>query len=443
MAKTLAATALFLHCLGRRYGGPGRSLHSREVSKAMGANSGEVHHDSGTAANGNSARQGDRWSACDDGDHRLHAGDTITQPFSRATGRPSRRRGGLRLRAPGTFNQGIARPRRGQMVEMGSRRGDSSKGPPPTARRCGRSASAASPTTCVLGRRSKRLLGSDYKVVGYVNDQHLIDRVETWSKHPCWGPARGGDYSNYQVSAASRSDPHRPETRRDAAFEATITDRSETPPTSRNCSRGRPRRPDAVARLAPRLPGLPLRRSAVRKNGEGGLSHHGGYVALAVEFQDHVVVSKGSERSARARGDRRSEAPLPETSPIRYVVNTHAHFDHRAGWRRSPRRGSRIVTHNNNRAFLGRRWARRARSWATPLRRRTASEGGRGTKRVSDGTQTNRASITSRNLAHSDGMLVAFLPKEKIRPPATSKSGGWTAGRPGDGDAVQTVDRLK
>ena len=102
--------------------------------------------------------------------------------------------------------------------------------------------------------------------------------------------------------------------------------------------------------------------------------------------------------------------------PIRYVVNTHMHFDHSSGLSPFAAEGITILTHENNKAFLeGALVAPRtlagdalAKSGRKPV---VESAGDRRTLR--DNTHTIEL-YNVRDLQHSDGMLVAYLPKEKL-----------------------------
>jgi glyoxylase-like metal-dependent hydrolase (beta-lactamase superfamily II) len=75
------------------------------------------------------------------------------------------------------------------------------------------------------------------------------------------------------------------------------------------------------------------------------------------------------------QGDERSAAVIAEVKktvpgkPIRYLVNTHHHFDHSSGVRGFAAEGATIVTHEINRAFFERAAANtRTTAWRNPAR---------------------------------------------------------------------------
>jgi glyoxylase-like metal-dependent hydrolase (beta-lactamase superfamily II) len=132
--------------------------------------------------------------------------------------------------------------------------------------------------------------------------------------------------------------------------------------------------------------------------------------------------------------------------PISFVVNSHAHFDHASGLAPFAAEGVTIITHANNKAFL-----EKALSGPRTLVGDNLAKANRkpkvesaGDKRVlRDETHTIELHHI-KDLAHSDGMLVAFLPKERIlftadfnipaqgQPPA-----------PAIATLVQNIERLK
>ena len=142
----------------------------------------------------------------------------------------------------------------------------------------------------------------------------------------------------------------------------------------------------------------------------------GGYVALAIELQDHVVVLEGGQSEARGLAVIAETKRVIPNKPIRYVVNTHAHFDHASGLAPFAAEGITIITHANNENYLEKALEARGRSPATASRNRSGSRSSivAGDQRVlRDDTRTIELHHV-KNLEHSDGMLIAFLPKETI-----------------------------
>ena len=78
----------------------------------------------------------------------------------------------------------------------------------------------------------------------------------------------------------------------------------------------------------------------------------------AVDFGDYIVVVEGigSEGRSLAVIDEIKKA-IPN-KPIRYVINTHAHYDHAGGLRTYVAQGVTVVTHEKNKEFFEKVWAR-------------------------------------------------------------------------------------
>ena len=125
---------------------------------------------------------------------------------------------------------------------------------------------------------------------------------------------------------------------------------------------------------------------------------------------------------------------------------THAHFDHASGLAPFAAEGITIITHENNKAYL-----EKALSGPRTLVGDTLAQSNRkpkiesaGDKRIlQDGTRSIELHHVE-NLAHSNGMLVAYLPKEKIL--FTADFNVPAPGQPVSpaiGTLVQNIDRLK
>jgi len=83
-----------------------------------------------------------------------------------------------------------------------------------------------------------------------------------------------------------------------------------------------------------------------------------GIRSWAVEFRDHIVVVEGPTSEARSLAVNQAINERFPNKPIRYVVNTHAHYDHAGGLRTYVAQGATVVTHEVNRPFYERTWAR-------------------------------------------------------------------------------------
>ena len=143
----------------------------------------------------------------------------------------------------------------------------------------------------------------------------------------------------------------------------------------------------------------------------------GGYVALAVEFNDHIVLFEpGPQNEARALANIAEVKRVIPNKPIRYGILSHHHFDHTSGLPAAVAEGITLVTHQNNKAFFERALSA-PRTLAPDVMSKSGKKPvieGMTTKRVfTDGTRTLEVH-EMKGLPHADGMLLAYLPKEKI-----------------------------
>jgi len=85
--------------------------------------------------------------------------------------------------------------------------------------------------------------------------------------------------------------------------------------------------------------------------GPGVFVMPGAYQAVAVEFADFAIVIDGMQNDMRTADVIRLTHEAIPGKPIRYIVNTHSHFDHASGLRQYAAEGATIVTHERNVAF--------------------------------------------------------------------------------------------
>ena len=143
-----------------------------------------------------------------------------------------------------------------------------------------------------------------------------------------------------------------------------------------------------------------------------GGSHH----SVAIEQKDHVVVVEAPLDEARSLAVIAKVKEVIPNKPIRYLINTHQHFDHSGGLRSYVDEGSIIVTHEGNVDFYKPAWA--APHSIRPDRlsesKKTASFEPFAAKHVlSDGARTIEIHEIAGN-THNDAFALVYLPAEKI-----------------------------
>jgi glyoxylase-like metal-dependent hydrolase (beta-lactamase superfamily II) len=172
----------------------------------------------------------------------------------------------------------------------------------------------------------------------------------------------------------------------------------------------------AVAISAAPAPPAPPAAVTSEKLGDDVYAIYGGYVAVAVGFKDHIVVIEGPQNDQRAEAIMAEARKLFPNKPIKFVVNTHHHFDHAGGLRAFVAEGATIVTQRINQPYYEKAWAnphslvpdRLAQNY-----RKAAFLTVNDHLTMSDGSKTIEL-YHLHNFAHNDGMLIAYLPKEKV-----------------------------
>ena len=145
-----------------------------------------------------------------------------------------------------------------------------------------------------------------------------------------------------------------------------------------------------------------------------GQSHH----SVVVEFEEYLALVEAPQSEARTLAVIERVRALHPDKPLRYVINTHHHFDHSAGIRAVVSEGLTVVTHELNRSFFEDIVARRhsivqdalARS-PHPLTIETVT--GDEMYELTDGRRTLQIYRIVDD-AHCDGIVMAYLPRERI-----------------------------
>jgi glyoxylase-like metal-dependent hydrolase (beta-lactamase superfamily II) len=143
----------------------------------------------------------------------------------------------------------------------------------------------------------------------------------------------------------------------------------------------------------------------------------GQWHSVAIDQADHIVVVDAPLDEARSLAViAKVKATIPN-KPIKYLINTHAHFDHAGGLRTYVDEGATIVTMPMNQAFYERAWReprrlnpdRLEQSKKTPkfeaiLNGKAVLSDGRRTIEIHEQVGT----------AHNDAIVMVYLPREKL-----------------------------
>ena len=260
--------------------------------------------------------------------------------------------------------------------------------------------------------------GAAYRVVGYVDRDNLVTRVDTWLENPVFGDMLvSTKYSDYRDNMGLKYPSEIVQERGGwPTFEAQILGAHANP--ANLAALITPPAPPAGAGGPPPggpPPAPPAAASERLANGVYRIT--GGYVALAVEFNDHILIFEpAGQNEARSLAIIAEAKRVIPNKPIRYGVLSHHHFDHTSGIGAVVAEGITIVTHEVNKEFF-----ENALSGERTLAPDAMARAGKkavietvGDKRVfTDGTQTVEIH-NIKGLPHADGMLIAYIPSARI-----------------------------
>jgi len=145
-----------------------------------------------------------------------------------------------------------------------------------------------------------------------------------------------------------------------------------------------------------------------------GQSHH----SVLIEFEEYLALVEAPQNDVRTLAVIERARELQPDKPLQYVVNTHHHFDHSGGIRAAVSEGLTVITHQVNGSFVEDMVARvhsieqdaLARN-PRPLTMETVV--GDETYELTDGSRTLQIYRIVDD-QHSDGMVMVYLPQERI-----------------------------
>ena len=267
--------------------------------------------------------------------------------------------------------------------------------------------------------------GQMYTVTGYINNQNLVTKVETRVEDNVVGDRLVEfEYSNYQnmngVQVPTRIVQKQAGM---ATFDANITAATPNPANLTELLT-----PPAAAGRAGGVPGgAPAGQGrggaaaaqaagpAAEKIGDGVFTIGGNYLSLAVDMGDHILVVESGQSDQRGMDVMAAAKRAIPNKPIRFVVNSHPHFDHAGGLATAVAEGATILTHRNNEEALERLLSGPRTLIGDSLAKmpRKPSIDGIGTRDVRRGSNGKIVELHHVPNEHSDGMVVVYLPAEK------------------------------
>ncbi len=250
-------------------------------------------------------------------------------------------------------------------------------------------------------------VGGKYRYVGFINEQDRVTRVRTWIDNPVLGDTQ----VETSFDAYTQFDG--------VIFPAHIV-RTQGGFRVLDIAVSGVKLNAAPAQSAPASlasGAAPAITVSVNKLADGvfyltGGTHH----SVAIEQRDHVVLVEAPLHEARSQAVINKVKETLPGKPIKYLVNTHVHFDHAGGLRTLVDEGATIVTHQDNIPFYRQAWAaprslnpdRLARS-KKPVRLTGFS-----TRHVlTDGHRRIEIHTIAGN-THNDAFALVYLPAEKI-----------------------------
>ena len=265
-----------------------------------------------------------------------------------------------------------------------------------------------------------------YRVNGTINPDGLLERVQTWVPNPVVGDMYYENvYTQYrEVGGVQIPRFHQHQDYDDGAHAPNVSGGDHAfgletvSDLQANVANATLIVPNDVQSAS-----TPPVRVESQRVGDGvwliaGGSHH----SVAVEFGDHVAVIEAPQNEARSLAVIDEVYRLMPGKPIRFIVTTHHHWDHLGGLRAYVHEGATVVTHESNKPYY--QEVLRAGLWTLEPDRFSLhppeewSEGyifeTLNEKYVlADRTRTVEI-YTVQGLAHAAGMLIAYIPSERI-----------------------------
>jgi glyoxylase-like metal-dependent hydrolase (beta-lactamase superfamily II) len=243
-----------------------------------------------------------------------------------------------------------------------------------------------------------------FSATAFINDDYLVERVESRLPDPVLGEVSATTiYSNYRDYGGVKF-PGRIQQSQGGHPTLDLTVKEVQPNAAADIQV-----PDNVRTAAERV--------TAEKVADGVWFIAGGsHNSALIEMKDHLILVEAPLNDGRTAPVIAEVKKLAPGKPIRYVVNSHNHFDHSGGLRAAAAEGATVIAQAESKAYFERALATRgqiAPDLLTKSGKKATVRPVNDSMTLTDGART----VELRRITggpHTETFLMVYLPKERL-----------------------------
>ena len=247
-----------------------------------------------------------------------------------------------------------------------------------------------------------------YQLVGTIDGQGLVSKVETWIPNPVLGDMLvETSFSDYKDYGGVKFPSHIVQKQGGyMTLDINVASVKVNPPDADMAA------PDSVKQAV-----APPVVAASQKLADGVWFIGGGtHNSVVIEYKDFIAVVEAPNSEERSLAVIAEAKKLVPNKPIRYLINTHHHWDHSSGIRTYVAEGATVITSEPNKAYYEDAW-KRPRTLEPDNLARTPKKATFITVKdkyvLTDGDRSLELNLTQGD-THNSYILFGYMPKEKI-----------------------------